>query len=65
MEIAGLCACPANAATDVRDYVTSRQQTGFVATHVGGHGAVRDFADAVLKARGLYGRDVFLLRPPE
>jgi 3-deoxy-D-manno-octulosonate 8-phosphate phosphatase (KDO 8-P phosphatase) len=65
MEIAGLCACPANAATDVLNYVTSRQHTGFVASHVGGHGAVRDFADGVLAARGLYGRDVFLLRPPE
>jgi 3-deoxy-D-manno-octulosonate 8-phosphate phosphatase (KDO 8-P phosphatase) len=67
MEIAGLCGCPANAAADVLSYVTERQSagTGFVATLPGGDGAVRNFADAVLNARGLKGRDVFLLRPPE
>jgi 3-deoxy-D-manno-octulosonate 8-phosphate phosphatase (KDO 8-P phosphatase) len=31
----------------------------------GGHGAVRSFADAILIARNLSGRDVFQLRPPE
>jgi 3-deoxy-D-manno-octulosonate 8-phosphate phosphatase (KDO 8-P phosphatase) len=61
MEIAGLCACPFNAATEVRDYVAAR---GFVAPQAGGYGAVRSFADAVLAARNLRGRDVFLLRPP-
>ncbi len=62
MEIAGLCACPANAAADVREYVAEH---GFISTQQGGLGAVREFSDAVLKARNLRGRDVFLLRPPE
>jgi 3-deoxy-D-manno-octulosonate 8-phosphate phosphatase (KDO 8-P phosphatase) len=62
MEIAGLCACPANAATETITHVTEH---GFISTFPGGHGAVRSFADAVLKARKLRGRDVFLLRPPD
>ena len=62
MEIAGLCACPANAAEEVRDFVTGH---GFVGSQQGGGGDVREFDDALLKARGLRGRDVFLLRPPE
>ncbi len=62
MEIAGLCACPANAAAEVREYVGER---GFVSTMDGGLGAVREFADSLLKARNLRGRDVFILRPPE
>ena len=62
MELTGLCACPANAAAEVRDYVA---QHGFVAPFAGGHGAVRSLADAILKARNLRGRDVFQLRPPE
>lgn len=62
MEIAGLCACPANAASEVLEYV---EQRGFISSKSGGQGAVREFADAVLKARDLRGRDVFLLRPPE
>jgi 3-deoxy-D-manno-octulosonate 8-phosphate phosphatase (KDO 8-P phosphatase) len=62
MEIAGLCACPANSAAEVLDYVSAH---GFVSTKPGGNGAVRDFADAILKARNLRGKDVFQLRPPE
>jgi 3-deoxy-D-manno-octulosonate 8-phosphate phosphatase (KDO 8-P phosphatase) len=62
MEIAGLSACPSNAAQEVLTYVSA---SGFVAPLPGGHGAVRSFADAVLKARKLRGRDVFLLRPPD
>ena len=62
MEVAGLCACPANAADEVRAYVTEH---GFVSTKDGGQGAVREFSDAVLNARGLLGRNVFLMRPPE
>jgi 3-deoxy-D-manno-octulosonate 8-phosphate phosphatase (KDO 8-P phosphatase) len=62
MEIAGLCACPSNAATEVLTYVATH---GFVSPQPGGHGAVRSFADALLKARRLTGRDVFLLRPPD
>lgn len=62
MEIAGMCACPANAAAEVREYVAGR---GFVPAMDGGRGAVRSLADAVLEARGLRGRDVFLMRPPE
>jgi 3-deoxy-D-manno-octulosonate 8-phosphate phosphatase (KDO 8-P phosphatase) len=60
MEIAGLCACPADAATEVRAYVA---QHGFTSTQPGGKGAVREFADAILTARNLRGRDVFQLRP--
>ncbi len=62
MEIAGLCACPSNAAAEVRTHVAEH---GFVSTRPGGNGAVREFADAVLAARGLRGRDIFPLRPPE
>ena len=62
MEIAGLCACPANAATDVREFVSEH---GFVSARDGGQGAVREFADSLLMARNLRGRDVFQLRPPE
>jgi 3-deoxy-D-manno-octulosonate 8-phosphate phosphatase (KDO 8-P phosphatase) len=61
MDIAGLCACPSNAATEVLEYVV---QHGFISPHPGGNGAVRAFADAILKARNLRGRDVFLLHPP-
>lgn len=62
MEIAGLCACPANAADEVRAYVAEH---GFMSDKDGGAGAVREFADTLLKARGQRGRDVFLMRPPE
>jgi 3-deoxy-D-manno-octulosonate 8-phosphate phosphatase (KDO 8-P phosphatase) len=62
MEIAGLCACPSNAATEVLTYVANH---GFVSPLPGGHGAVRSFADTLLKTRRLTGRDVFLLRPPD
>jgi 3-deoxy-D-manno-octulosonate 8-phosphate phosphatase (KDO 8-P phosphatase) len=62
MELAGLCACPANAAAEVLTYV---REHGFVSSQLGGAGAVRTFADAILSARNLRGRDVFQLRPPE
>ena len=62
MEIAGLVACPANAAAEVLAYVTER---GFVSDQPGGQGAVRAFADACLHAHQLTGREVFLRRPPE
>jgi 3-deoxy-D-manno-octulosonate 8-phosphate phosphatase (KDO 8-P phosphatase) len=62
MEISGMCACPANSAAEVIEYVTGR---GYVSPLPGGHGAVRSFADAVLAARGVRGRHVFQLRPPE
>jgi len=62
MDITGLCACPANAAAEVFAHVTEH---GFVSPLPGGHGAVRSFADAILAARNLRGRDVFQLRPPE
>jgi 3-deoxy-D-manno-octulosonate 8-phosphate phosphatase (KDO 8-P phosphatase) len=66
MEIAGLCACPGNAAAEVLEYVGGREILGhgFVSPQRGGTGAVRSFADAILEARGLRGRDVFLQRPP-
>ena len=62
MEIAGLCACPSNAAAEVLVYVAER---GYVARLPGGLGAVRSFSDAILAARKLRGRDVFQLRPPD
>jgi 3-deoxy-D-manno-octulosonate 8-phosphate phosphatase (KDO 8-P phosphatase) len=66
MDITGFCACPANAATEVLDYVAAAQEQnrGYVSTLPGGAGAVRAFADAVLAARNLRGRDVFLMHPP-
>ena len=46
MELAGLSACPADAAIEVR------QQADFVSKRPGGLGAVRDFVERVLKAQG-------------
>jgi 3-deoxy-D-manno-octulosonate 8-phosphate phosphatase (KDO 8-P phosphatase) len=62
MEIAGVCGCPANAANEVLDYVDER---GFISRKDGGKGAVREFADAILAARNLSGRNVFQIEPPE
>jgi len=62
MEIAGLCACPADAAAEVLAHV---QEHGYISPLPGGHGAVRSFADAILAARNLRGRDIFQLRPPD
>src|ERR1700679_3231879 len=62
MEIAGLCACPSNAAAEVLAHVA---QHGYVSLLPGGHGAVRSLVDAILVARNLRGRDVFQLRSPE
>lgn len=58
MEIAGLCACPSNAAAEVLAHVA---QHGYLSPLPGGHGAVRSFADAILAARKLNGRDTFHL----
>ena len=63
MELAGFCACPSNAATEVMKYVSERN--GFVAQKAGGRGAVRELTDAILAARKLTGREVFLMKPPE
>jgi len=68
MDLVGGCACPRNAAAEVREYVSARGAAngrGFVSTQHGGHGAVRDFVDAMLRVRGLRGKDVFTWRPPE
>jgi 3-deoxy-D-manno-octulosonate 8-phosphate phosphatase (KDO 8-P phosphatase) len=46
MELAGLSACPADAAPEVR------AAADFVSKHDGGHGAARDFVERVLKAQG-------------
>jgi 3-deoxy-D-manno-octulosonate 8-phosphate phosphatase (KDO 8-P phosphatase) len=62
MEIAGLCACPSNAAGEVLAYVTEH---GYLSPLPGGRGAVRTFADAILSARKLRSRDIFQLRPPQ
>ena len=64
MERVGHCACPKNAATEVVTYVNA-QTRGFVSTQHGGHGAVREYIDAILRARNLRGQDVFTWRPPE
>ena len=45
---AGLSAAPADAAEDVR------QRVAFIAPHKGGHGAVRDLLELILKARGIW-----------
>jgi len=63
MDLCGLCACPSNAAAEVLTHVTAAG--GFLSAEKGGLGAVRTFADAVLTARNLRGRDVFQMRPPE
>jgi len=60
MEIAGLSACPSNAAAEVLAHVA---QHGYLSSLPGGHGAVRSFADAILSARKLRGSEVFQLRP--
>jgi 3-deoxy-D-manno-octulosonate 8-phosphate phosphatase (KDO 8-P phosphatase) len=62
MQIAGLCACPSNAAAEVLAHVSAH---GFVSERPGGLGAVRSFADAILTARNLSGQDIFQMRPPE
>ena len=46
MEICGYCACPADAAEDVKAVCD------YIAPSKGGHGAVRDFLEFCLKARG-------------
>ena len=48
MQLAGLCACPADADPDIKklcDYVTP---------HKGGHGAVRDFIHEILEKREIW-----------
>lgn len=45
---AGLSAAPADAAADVK------QKVDYLAPHAGGQGAVRDFLELILKARGLW-----------
>jgi 3-deoxy-D-manno-octulosonate 8-phosphate phosphatase (KDO 8-P phosphatase) len=67
MEISGMCACPANAVSEVLDFVGRRSSygRGFVSWEAGGCGAVRAFADALLTARSLRGRDVYMMQPPE
>lgn len=62
MEIAGLCACPSNAAAEVLAHVA---ECGYLSPLPGGLGAVRSFADALLAARQLRGRDVYQLGLPE
>ncbi len=46
MELAGLTACPCDAAIEVQ------QASDFVSKLPGGHGAARDFVERVLKAQG-------------
>jgi len=63
MEIAGLCACPSNAADEVAAFAYTH--SGFVSTSRGGQGAVRSLTDAILAARNQRARDVFQLHLPE
>lgn len=46
MELAGICACPADADTLIRE------RCDFVSAYAGGYGAVRDFIQTVLVKRG-------------
>ncbi|HLY40839.1 MAG TPA: HAD hydrolase family protein [Terracidiphilus sp.] len=54
MEIAGFSAAPANAVPAVIE------RAGFVAAHGGGNGAVREWVDAILAARGIDPKELFL-----
>lgn len=53
MEIAGVAAAPANAHSEVL------AAAGFACSKPGGHGAVRELADALLYSRGMTGSEVF------
>jgi 3-deoxy-D-manno-octulosonate 8-phosphate phosphatase (KDO 8-P phosphatase) len=53
MEIVGMSAAPADARTEVL------AAAAFVSSKPGGHGAVRELADALLHSRGLTGSEVF------
>jgi 3-deoxy-D-manno-octulosonate 8-phosphate phosphatase (KDO 8-P phosphatase) len=48
LSVCGLAACPANAVDEVKARVQ------FISTKPGGHGAVRELIELVLKARGLW-----------
>lgn len=48
MQLAGLCACPADADPDIV------KQCDYIASHPGGAGAVRDFIHEILEHRGLW-----------
>lgn len=49
MKVAGLAACVGNACAEVR------ARADWIADEPGGHGAVRSFAEMVLKSRGAWG----------
>jgi len=53
MEIAGLAAAPANAVEEVQAFAA------FITRRPGGNGAVREWVDAYLAARGSNAREVF------
>jgi len=53
MEISGVSAAPANAASIVLAQAT------IIAKHAGGNGAVREIVDSILTAKGLDSREVF------
>jgi 3-deoxy-D-manno-octulosonate 8-phosphate phosphatase (KDO 8-P phosphatase) len=57
MAIAGYAAATANAAQEVLN------RAAFVARRNGGNGAVRDWVDAFLAARGMSGREMFASAP--
>lgn len=58
MQVAGISACPANAAAEVLAHVAST--AGFSSTRTGGNGAVRELIDGILAARKLTSLDLFL-----
>ena len=58
MELAGLTACPSDAAPDVRAVVD------YVAKEAGGHGAARGFIEQVLKAQGRWAAALAAMRAP-
>lgn len=57
MQLAGFIACPADACTEIKEIAN------YVSPFCGGHGAVRDSIEFVLKRIGLWDkaiRDVYL-----
>jgi 3-deoxy-D-manno-octulosonate 8-phosphate phosphatase (KDO 8-P phosphatase) len=57
MTIAGLAAAPSNACADVLSHLAAT--SGFLCTHTGGNGAVRELIEALLAARNLNPLDLF------
>lgn len=52
MRHAGLCACPSDAAQEIKN------QCGYIVEQKGGDGAVRAFIEIILKARGQWEQSI-------